>query len=138
MRRAAVTIFLVSACKTIAAQTATDETVSFSEREICRAAISTIMRHPVHRVRVERVARDGVVFLSYIRAEDRTTWTFKCFTEGKAVTWAKADGRWRVHPLDSTVTYSASDDSLTVTEDFGDGSPKQANFSKADLEKPYR
>ena len=110
----------------------------FQTDQVCRAAISTIMGQPVHRVRVERIARDGVVFLFYIRPDDRTTWSFKCFTEKNVVTWGNADGRWRVDPFDSKITFFASDELLTINENYGDGSAKKESFTKAELEKPYR
>lgn len=138
MRLAALTIILVFLYGTKSAQAAGEESADFSESEVCRAAISTIMGHPVNKVRVEKIARDGVVFLFYIRTEDRTIWSFKCFTEKNVVTWGTADGRWRVDPFDSTVTFFASDEVLTVTEDYGDGSVKKENFTMTELEKPYR
>ena len=138
MKLAILAIVLTFACGTMDTRAVAEGSTDFSESEVCRAAISTIMGRPVHRVRVEKIARDGVVFLFYIRAEDRTTWSFKCFTEKNVVTWGNADGRWRVDPLDSTVTFFASDEVLTVTEDYGDGSTKKENFTRADLEKPYR
>lgn len=138
MRLAVLKIFLMFSCGAVIAQDIGEESANFSESEVCRAAISTIMGHPVNKVRVEKFARDGVVFLFYIRAEDRTTWSFKCFTEKNVVTWGNADGRWRVDPFDSTVSFLASDGVLTITENYGDGSEKNENFTKLDLEKPYR
>ncbi|MEX2257803.1 MAG: hypothetical protein WD672_03750 [Woeseia sp.] len=136
MRIAMLTILSTFACYTLSANAG--DSAELSESDICRAAISTIMGRPVHKILVERVARDGVNFLFYIRPEDRTTWYFKCFTEKNVVTWGNASGRWRVDPDDSIVKFAVSNEVLTITDNYSDGSKKEKRFTKADLEKPYR
>lgn len=138
MRLTFLAIALVVTFNIACAETTSEAFATFSEADICRAAISTIMGRPVHKVKVEKIARDGVVFLFYIRPDDSSIWSFKCFTEKNEVTWGNADGRWRVDPYDSKITYFASDELLTINEDYGDGSNKKEHFNKAELERPYR
>ena len=78
-------------------------------------------------------ASSTFVRLSHGDPKSGETYKIKCHVNGDTVIWGNADGRWRTHELDSKITYQASDDILTVVEDYGDGSIKEEHFSREEL-----
>jgi len=79
-----------------------------------------------------------LVELQYIRDNDGTLWKYQCkIINGNQIMWRTAGddntpnrlGRWRDNPLDSTIMFSVSGNTLTISEsDLGD-----KTFHQSDL-----
>jgi hypothetical protein len=96
--------------------------LSFSTEQICKAAIGTLMGRDPAIIKVTKSVA-GVVFLQYIRPNDKSTWAYRCMLHGSEVIWAtEPNGRWRIDPMDDLVTYEIKNERLTVTEKFVNGS----------------
>jgi hypothetical protein len=80
---------------------------------------------------------EGVVFLSYVRANDGTKWTYRCKVEGDRIMWASDPGRWRNSPLDEKLFYKVvkdkEGDRLEVEERYSDGSSTRKAFAVREL-----
>ncbi|MDP2604752.1 MAG: hypothetical protein Q8S00_19520 [Deltaproteobacteria bacterium] len=85
-------------------------------------------------MKVDRVEKD-VIFLSYVRPDDRKRWAYKCKLEGQKILWGADEGRWRTHPADSVITFDAGTTSLTVVERFSDRSSTKKTFTVQQLGK---
>lgn len=96
--------------------------VHFSQEQICKAAIGTIMGRDPKIVKVTK-NENGVAFLYYIRRDDQSKWAYRCKLEGTRVIWAgDPGGRWRTDPRDEQLSYQVNGDMLTIVEKFSDGS----------------
>lgn len=98
---------------------------------ICKAAIATVMGRPVSTI--VATGQGGEVALSYVRADDGSTWKYKCKLEGDRAVWAAEGGRWRTHPDDGVVRYTVGASSLTVTESYGGSVAVSKQFKLAEL-----
>ena len=116
----------------IAGQVHAAQPVKFTERQICKAAIAVVMARNPATMRIDRTAKN-VIYLSYLTRDDGKRWRYKCRLEERRILWGSDTGRWRVHPMDSTITYSVTSESLTVTEKFTDGSTNAETFKKSQL-----
>jgi hypothetical protein len=104
----------------------------FSEREICKGVISTVMGRPPEIMKTQN--SNGDVLVSYVRGSDNTKWRAKCTASvGKAV-WGNADGRWRDHSMDPQISFGlAPNGELIVSEIYGDGSERTKTFSAKEI-----
>lgn len=103
-----------------------------TNRELCKAGISILMGRDPSIMKIDRT--DGaVVYLSYIRPDDRSLWSYRCKIEGNRIIWASSTGRWRTHPLDEVITFSVSGDRLHLDEAYSDQSTTKATFTRAQL-----
>ena len=104
----------------------------FSAAQICKAGIGVTMgRDPA--IMGSREVGD-TVFLSYIREDDGTKWSYKCRLEGQRVMWASdgpnVTGRWRNHPADEVLVYRVLDNGhLEIEERYSDGSSTRETFA---------
>ena len=99
----------------------------FTDQQICRAAIATIMHKDVSIV---SASGTGVIFVSYSSDGPKK---FKCRLEGPPVMWGNADGRWRNHSLDEKVMWEAIGDTLVIRQPWSDGSLTEDEFNKNQL-----
>lgn len=93
----------------------------YSDEEICRAAISSLLNQELEETKA-RVLRDDIYRLSYVRKSDNALWETQCRIEGNQVNWGTLGSRWRNHELDTAIHFKVSDDKLTIQEHYpGDG-----------------
>lgn len=117
-RRIPIALTIAGLCLVQPAMAAPEAT--FTGERICKAAIGTIMgRHP-KIVKVTN-SKDGIVYLNYVRPDDKSKWAFRCRLDGSRVIWASDPGRWRTDPRDEKVSYKIEGDTLTVTENYSNG-----------------
>ncbi|UIN23501.1 hypothetical protein [Herbaspirillum frisingense] len=109
-----------------------DNAQSIGRTQICKAAISTIMGQSPSIIKIDK-EDSGIIFVSYIRPSDKSMWEYRCRIDGTRVIWASKTGRWRDHALDEVITYSGTQNSVTIAQKFTDGSSTSKIFSKADL-----
>ncbi len=90
---------------------------SFSNEELCKAAISLEMARPVKTMAVERPGE--IPQISYTRP-DGGSFLYRCKFSGDRIIWAtyftetRSWGRWREDPLDGVLTYRVEGNQLTV------------------------
>lgn len=96
----------------MAAQPAISSARTISQEDICKASIATIMGRDPSIMKIDTIQGD-VVYLSYIRSNDETRWSYKCKLDGSKVIWGNAEGRWRTEEL---VTFTVSGDTVTITD----------------------
>ncbi|TKJ94803.1 hypothetical protein [Erwinia persicina] len=108
----------------------------FTNSQLCKAAISVEMSKEPSIMKVRE--RGDLVDLQYIRANDGTKWKYQCkIINGDQIMWRTAGddntpnriGRWRDHPLDSTIKFSISGNTLTISEsELGDTTFEQSEL----------
>lgn len=112
--------------------------VKFSDAQTCKAGISTLMGKSPSIMKITKKEK-SVIYLSYKRPDDGTTWSYKCQISGNRIIWASifknGEGRWRTHPLDEVITYQTSGDKITVSQKYSDGSETIKNFRLKELGK---
>ncbi len=104
----------------------------FDISKICKATISTVMGKAPSIMKIDKIV-GGVIYLSYIRQSDRTTWAYRCQIDGAKAIWATDTGRWRTHAMDSKITFIARGGSLKITEKYSDGSSTKKTFTSNQL-----
>lgn len=97
--------------------------------KVCKATVAFVMGHDPSIIDVPKI--DGsIIYLTYRRPSDGTEWTYRCKLSGTRVIWSGVPGRWRDHPLDEVVIYSASDSHIKLVEKYPDGTiTNQEGFS---------
>lgn len=100
--------------------------------KICKAAIATIMAKDPSIISINSETA-GVIALSYYRPSDAKLWSYRCRIEGEKVIWASETGRWRTHPADEVIAFKLSDNAVTISEKYTDGSVNEGQFSLRDL-----
>ncbi len=100
----------------------------FSMNQVCKAGIAKIMGRNPSIIQIDRVAK-GVIYLSYVRQDDKTKWKYKCKIEGNRIIWGSDTGRWRTNPMDSMVSFQVSGNLITVKDAFSDGSSSNETYS---------
>lgn len=102
----------------------------FTDGEVCRAGVSTIMGKPLSIVSV-RWASDHYR-LSYIRRVDNTRWNLRCEVRRGKVIWASETGPWRTRPGDAPVYWRVNESGnvLTIREVYDDGSVTSKTYAK--------
>lgn len=108
----------------------------FTNTQLCKAAISVEMGKKPSIMKVK--TSGDLVDLQYVRPDDGTHWKYQCkIINGNQIMWRTAGddntpnrlGRWRDNPLDSTIKYSISGNTLTISEsDLGDKTFKQSEL----------
>ena len=96
----------------IATQPVISSARTVSDENICKASIATIMGRNPSIMKIDNI-QSNVVYLSYIRSNDRTRFSYKCKLEGSKIVWGNADGRWRTEDL---ITFTVSGNTVTVTD----------------------
>ena len=106
----------------------------FSDQIVCRAAIAAIMGRSPSIVKVIRVS-DDVVYLRYVRPDDRSVWSYRCRLDGQRVVWAAEPGRWRNHPDDEEIFFETTKGGsrLKIVEKYSDGSNREKVYSRDQL-----
>lgn len=99
----------------------------FSDQQICKAAISTIMGRLPSIIRIAS-SSGGVTYLSYIA--DGTKWDYRCRIQGNNAVWAAEPGRWRT---EDDIQYSVSGTRLVVSELYSDGSSNRKVYEISQL-----
>jgi hypothetical protein len=107
------------------------EKTGFTHSQICKAGIAVIMGRNPATMTVDRVEKD-VLYLSYVRPDDRKRWAYKCRIEGQRIIWGADDSRWRTEDI---LTFSIADSTLSVIESYTDGSAKKKTFTVDQLGK---
>jgi len=106
----------------------------FNESQICKAAIAKLMGRNPGIIKIDG-KEVKTILLSYTRQDDQKKWKYKCKVEDGEIIWGVAEGRWRIHPMDSKVSYNIIGDSITITELFNDGSSTNETFLYEELGK---
>jgi hypothetical protein len=106
----------------------------FTETEICRAGIATIMSKNVGIVAFDGKSGSSYKF-HYIRDFDKSRWDLRCYLDGNKLVWATKDGPWRTRAGDEPVHWRVSvpDDRLTITESYADGSATVRSYSLSEV-----
>jgi hypothetical protein len=107
----------------LTATVAADE-VTFTEQQVCRAAIATIMHKDIGIV---SAAGEGTISVTYNSGGLKK---FKCRIEGSSVMWGSADGRWRNQAYDEKVMWEAAGDTLVIRQPWSDGSVSTDKFTR--------
>lgn len=107
---------------------AADSASSVTKSQICKAGVATVMGRDPKIMRIDREAH-GVVYLSYVRGDDGSLWSYKCKIDGSLIIWGSDTGRWRDNPADPTVTYRIKPETIQVEEKYGDGSTNKQSFN---------
>lgn len=123
--RPAVPIALAAALALAAPARAGD----FTAKEICRAAIATIMSRSPNIIKIDGIGDDGTIYLWYVRWNDRTRWDYKCKLAGDRVLWGAAQGRWQTAPGDSVVTYLVKGGEIEIEDKRADGRTRKRHYT---------
>jgi hypothetical protein len=107
---------------------------TFSDQQICKAAIGAIMGRDPKMIEVVK-NEAGIVHLHYVRPNDGSKWANRCKLEGNKIIWASDTGRWRDHPMDETITYNINGQNLEIVQTFTDGSTSQESYQVFQLGK---
>lgn len=99
----------------------------FSKKQICKAAISTVMGRNPSVMSIDRVS-GNIIYVSYVRADDGSHWSYRCKLNGSRVVWSSKTGRWRNSQFDSKITFSVNGKTLSITESYSDGSATHKSF----------
>jgi hypothetical protein len=101
---------------------------TFSYQEIAKYAIASIMNRPVTLIRSEQ---NGDEFrLSYVRASDGKSFSYKIKFEGNKIVWGSSDGRWRDTTSDEVITFREVAKKLEIVQTYSDGSESVNDYSK--------
>lgn len=106
------------------------ELINFSNEDIARFAISSIMGTPSKKIKVRY--ENGIYYLSYIRKSDSTKWENRIKIEGKEIFWATLEGRWRISKEDEKISFEEIGSKLKITQVFSDGGVVIKEFKKGD------
>ena len=104
----------------------TDNTI-LSDDKICIAGIAKIFSKDPSIINIDSINKEAV-YLSYIRPADQKEWKYKCKVSGNRIIWGADTGRWRDSSEDSVVSYVLSEEYISVTDTFGDGSSSNDIF----------
>ena len=108
------------------------ENGSFTTSQICKAGIAKVMGRDPTGMKIDRIS-GKIIFISYVRADDRKKFSYKCKVSGKRIIWGSATGRWREHSMDSKVSFKTNGDLIEVVDQFNDGSRSKEKFNKNQL-----
>lgn len=96
-------------------------TPPFTKAKVCKAGVATMNMVSPKIIKLDGISGNTYDF-SYIRKSDNTKWTSKCKIEGDKIIWSFNGGRWRVHPLDTVVTFKTTTNVVTIYTTESDGS----------------
>lgn len=91
-----------------------ENTGSFAESEVCKAAIGFIMMKDYSIIESQNSADNIKVF--YRRPSDGEYFEYKCKLDGRRVHWGNWEGRWRTHEMDSKIFFEVSGGRLKLQE----------------------
>jgi len=104
----------------------------FSDQQICKAVVAKVNGKNPSIIKVNKVS-GNVTHLSYIRQNDGTNWALRCKLEGSTAIWATDSGRWRTGQYDSKITFSVNNQSLSISENYSDGSGDDKTYNLKQL-----
>ncbi|MHB1077212.1 hypothetical protein, partial [Thiobacillus sp.] len=90
---------------------------TFSEEQICKAGIASIMGRSPATMRTTKKDQ-GIVYFYYVRKNDGAKWSYRCKLDGARIIWASDTGRWRNDPRDEVISYRVNDGSLEIIQSF--------------------
>ncbi len=96
---------------------------------ICRATISAVMGRDIDIINVDTNDND-TFHVYYTRADDNSRWDYKCKIENGRILWAVLDGRWRNHTKDEYISYSSTDNEISIVQRFPDNKTISKTFLK--------
>lgn len=108
----------------------------FTRADLCKAAIAVEMGREVKTMKAGKPL-GGDATISYVRADDKKSFRYKCRIEGDSIVWATYFddegrwGRWRNSYAegDAKTTYEAEGNRLTINNDQAG----QQSFLKSDF-----
>lgn len=124
--------FTIAVAFSLAASSVGASDSTFTEAQICKAGIGTLMGRDPKIIKVTKQDK-GIVYLYYVRRDDGTKWSYRCKIEGSKVIWASDTGRWRTHPLDERISYRTNGKSLEIIQNYSDGSSTKENFKPSKI-----
>lgn len=104
----------------------------FSRGDVCAATVATVMEKNPSIISIDTVTSEEI-YLSYIRADDKSKWNYKCKIDGSSVIWGSHPGRWRVDNVDPKNEFHVEGDFLKISVNYSDGSATNKSFSLQDL-----
>lgn len=125
-------LFVALIASTSAIGTASIVVAADSQNAICKAAIAEIMGRDPQIIKIDGSAQ-GITKLSYVRPDDGSKWAYRCKVDGNQVIWAADPGRWREHPMDEKIFFESDDTSVTIIQQFNDGSALRDSFPRSSL-----
>lgn len=132
MRRVMLTAGLVLALQAGASAVSAQTISEADEAFVCRAAIASIMGHPLQIIDAER--RDSLVWTTYVRPSDGQRWTNVCRISGDQVEWAEVEngsiGNWRTDNFGGDMNFELDELGVTFTIAFSDGSEDSDSFAR--------
>ena len=97
---------------------------TYSDQQICRTAIATIMHKDVGIV---SASGKGVIAVKYTSSGVKD---YKCRIDGQRVMWGNADGIWRDRALDEKVMWKVVGEMPVIRQPWSDGSVSEDEFTK--------
>lgn len=101
---------------------------------VCKAGVATLMGRDPKTMKAKPLP-DQLTRIEYRRSSDRKLWKFDCRIDGNKVIMRGFDqfgndgpGRWRDGPDDETITFVVDGDTVTVHDDYGDGSSDDRTY----------
>ena len=108
---------------------------SSSYDEVCKYAVSLIFQRDPTTISIDKKYNDSspTTQVSYIRENDKSFWNMECMYKGNEIYWRLLPesnfgevGRWRdVKGSDENISFSTSNDKITVYLSEADGSGKR-------------
>lgn len=100
----------------------------YSRSDIAKYAISAIMNQPADKMKVTQ--KTSLYFVSYTRANDLQTFSYKVRFDGGRIHWGTADGRWRDKLVDEKLTYSLNGQQVVINILYSDGTAEGKLYKK--------
>lgn len=96
----------------------------FSESEICRAGIASIMLQDYDKTQLTN-SDSGIHSFSYTRDVDNTIWEYRCRLDGNQIVWrgnalGDSEGPWRNRPADIVYLFEEDENKLSIFEIYPD------------------
>jgi len=125
----AVLMFSAAACKS-------DQLVREDREFVCRSVLALVMGRDISIISAN-MRSSKHVDVNYVRPDDGKRWDYRCKIDGNSATWASVRedgtiGRWRDDPRDSEITFELNVESVSVREQFVDGSETVRRFTRDD------
>jgi len=124
IKRHPILITLILSLLFIVLSCGSSEFKPFTEEQICKACISSIMHAEPATMKIYKKEK-GITYLYYKKPGDPRKWANKCKIEKDRVNqnykiiWGNANGRWRTHPDDGKVTFMIYGEKIEITEKHG-------------------
>ncbi len=108
----------------------TVEIINFSNKDIARFAISSIMGTPPKIIKVRE--EFGIYYVFYNRQSDSKKFEYRIKIQGKEIIWASLEGRWRISKEDEKISFEEIGSKLKITQVFSDEGVVIKEFNKGD------